>query len=105
MTQQLDPVCLGLGASYGYSGDDLTNPRAAVLRGEVPYLPVGAARPDSVLELRIHGVGGAPPPDNLETPDTLQVAGDSTAGSTGPGIRVDARQRPRCGARPTPGAS
>ncbi|MGI8882123.1 MAG: hypothetical protein ACR2KJ_16760 [Jatrophihabitans sp.] len=77
---QLDPICLGLGGSYGYSGDDLTSPRAAVLRGEVPYLPLGTAQPDSVLELRIHGVGGAPASDNLETPDTLQEAGDSTAG-------------------------
>jgi hypothetical protein len=80
--QRLDPIVLGLGAAEGYSGDDLTNSRYATLAGEVPYLATDGSTPnaDPVLELRIHGVGGAPPQDNLETPATLQVAGDSTAG-------------------------
>jgi hypothetical protein len=77
--QRLGPIVLGVGAADGYSGQDLTNPRDAALAGEVPYRLVGAD-PKQVLELRIHGVGGAPPPDNLETPSTLQVAGDGTAG-------------------------
>ena len=74
---QLDPITLGLGAVYGYSGSDLTNLRSA-LPDEVPYTPEGA--PEQVLELRIHGVGGAPATDNLETPSVLQVAGDGAAG-------------------------
>ncbi|HZZ97743.1 MAG TPA: hypothetical protein VFE19_12030 [Jatrophihabitantaceae bacterium] len=77
MTEQLDPITLGLGAVYGYSGSDLTNLRSA-LPDEVPYTPVGER--EQVLELRIHGVGGAPATDNLETPAVLQVAGDGAAG-------------------------
>ncbi|MFN2517428.1 MAG: hypothetical protein ABR604_00075 [Jatrophihabitantaceae bacterium] len=79
--QPLKPVVLGLGAGYGYSGDDLTNARNAALDGEVPFLPLPSGNSDgSVIELRIHGVGGAPPQENLESPSTLQVAGDRTAG-------------------------
>jgi hypothetical protein len=78
---RLEPIVIGMGAVYGYSGNDLTNVHDSALAGEVPYLPLGsAAVANAVLELRIHGVGGAPPPDNLETPATLQVAGDATAG-------------------------
>ncbi|PZS16370.1 MAG: hypothetical protein DLM57_10585 [Pseudonocardiales bacterium] len=79
--QPLKPVVLGLGAAHGYSGDDLTNARNAALSGEVPFLPLGSGHDEgSVIELRIHGVGGAPPQENLESPSTLQVAGDRTAG-------------------------
>jgi hypothetical protein len=80
--QQLGPITIGMGAADGYSGSDLTNPRFATLAGEVPYLSVDGSTlmADPVLELRIHGVGGAPAADNLESPDTLQVAGDATAG-------------------------
>jgi hypothetical protein len=80
--QRLGPIVLGLGAAEGYSGSDLTNPRLATLAGEVPYLAADGSTPqaDPVLELRIHGVGGAAAADNLETPNTLQVAGDGTAG-------------------------
>ncbi len=80
--QRLGPVVLGMGASQGYSGDDLTNAHNATLAGEVPYLALDGSTPDAdpVLELRIHGVGGAPSSDNLETPATLQVSGDGTAG-------------------------
>jgi hypothetical protein len=81
--QQLRPVVLSLGSPSGYSGDDLTNPKDAVLAGEVPILRFGA-EPDSpersVVELRIHGVGGAPPEENLGSPNTIQVGGDATAG-------------------------
>ena len=79
---QLGPITLGMGAGDGYSGTDLTNPRLAALAGEVPYLAVDRGTPnaDPVLELRIHGVGGAPATDNLETPATVQVSGDATAG-------------------------
>ena len=45
----------------------------------MPYQPPGTA-PAQTLELRIHGVGGAPPEVNLESPATLQVAGDGRAG-------------------------
>ncbi len=77
--QRLAPITLGLGAVYGYSGADVTNPHDVVLAGEVPYLPDG--EPDSEpIELRIHGIGGAPSTDNLQTPSTVQVAGDDTAG-------------------------
>ena len=80
-TQQLDPITLGMDAADGYSGADLTNPRLAALAGEVPYLALDRrSKADPVLELRIHGVGGAPATDNLETPATVQVAGDGTAG-------------------------
>jgi len=75
----LDEIVIGLGAANGYSGDDLTNARDAAIAGEVPYLASGTA-PVTPLELRIHGVGGAPPQDNLETPSTVQVSGDATAG-------------------------
>ncbi len=79
--QHLAPVVIGLDAAQGYSGQDLTNPRIAALRGEVPYLAAtDLDSPRVPLELRVHGVGGAPPADNLECPDTLQVAGDATAG-------------------------
>ena len=79
--EQLAEIVMGLAAVDGYSGGDLTNPRKAALRGEVLYLPRGAATAAAPpLELRVHGVGGAPPADNLETPNTLQVAGDDSAG-------------------------
>ena len=79
---RLGPITLGVGAADGYSGDDLTNPRTATLAGEVPYLAADGSTPgaDPVLELRIHGVGGAPASDNLQSPATVQVAGDGTAG-------------------------
>jgi hypothetical protein len=96
--QRLGPITLGMGAAEGYSGTDLTNPRLAALAGEVPYLALDGATPDAdpVLELRIHGVGGAPPSDNLETPNTLQVAGDGTAGFYRPWYPGGtARGRPR----------
>lgn len=78
----LAPITLGVGAAVGYSGADLTNPRTATLAGEVPYLALDGSTPhaDPVLELRIHGVGGAPSTDNLQVPATVQVAGDATAG-------------------------
>lgn len=79
--QTLKPVVLGLGTGYGYSGMDLTNPRDAALSGEVPFLPAQSEQSaGAVIELRIHGVGGAPPQENLECPATVQVAGDATAG-------------------------
>ena len=77
--EPLGGLTLGLGSTYGYSGADLTNLRQALARGEVPYQPPGTA-PAETLELRIHGVGGAPPAVNLESPATLQVAGDGRAG-------------------------
>ncbi len=77
--KRLDELELGLGSTYGYSGDDLTNVRLALARGEVPYQPPGP-EPTRTLELRIHGVGGAPPAVNLEAPATLQVGGDGRAG-------------------------
>ncbi|GAA3153371.1 hypothetical protein GCM10010531_00300 [Blastococcus jejuensis] len=72
-------VSPGLGAVEGFSGDDLTNPAAAVAGGEVPFAGHhgGAV---TALELRIHGVGGASAEENLETPSVLQVAGDHRAG-------------------------
>src|SRR4051794_23092078 len=80
--QLLGPVVIGMGAAYGYSGSDLTSPRSAARACEVPYLAADGSAEDAdpVLELRIHGVGGAPATDNLESPGTLQVAGDGTAG-------------------------
>ena len=77
--EPLGGVTLGLGSTYGYSGGDLTNLRLALARDEVPYQPPGPG-PTETLELRIHGVGGAPPEVNLESPATLQVAGDGRAG-------------------------
>src|SRR3954447_19821198 len=79
---RLGPITLGVGAADGYSGDDLTSPRTATLAGEVPYLAADGTTllADPVLELRIHGVGGASASDNLQTPATVQVAGDGTAG-------------------------
>src|SRR5438067_777460 len=77
---RLAPVVLGLGAADGYAACDLTNVQDAALAGEVPFLPLGAVEPAPPLELRIHGVGGAPPQQNLESPSTLQVSGDATAG-------------------------
>lgn len=68
-----------LGARNGYSGEDLTSLQVAYDRSEV-------AKPDphvdynEVLELRIHGVGGASAETNLETPTTLMVSGDQKAG-------------------------
>src|SRR3954452_507219 len=82
MADVLGPITLGVGAADGYSGADLTNPRTATLAGEVPYLAADGSTPaaDPILELRIHGVGGAPASDNLQSPATVQVAGDDTAG-------------------------
>jgi hypothetical protein len=81
MTEQLALIAMGLGAGRGYSRSDLTNPRGACLRGEVPFVDVtGDGQGGSVLELRIHGVGGARPENNLEAPATIQVSGDGTAG-------------------------
>ena len=79
---RLAPITIGLGAACGYSGADLTDPRTAALAGEVPFLALDGRTPgaDPVLELRIHGVGGAPSTENLEVPATVQVAGDATAG-------------------------
>lgn len=68
-----------LGTRGGYSADDLVSLQVAYERFEV-------SRPDprvphnEVLELRIHGVGGASAESNLETPTTLMVAGDKKAG-------------------------
>jgi len=75
----LGPVVLGLGATCGYSGDDLTNLRHALDNHEVPFQGMDTRNPRT-LELRIHGVGGAPATDNLESPAVLQVAGDRHAG-------------------------
>lgn len=77
--EPLNEIVLGLGAGDGYSGDDLTNLQTALQHDEVPYLH-DADPSHPVLELRIHGVGGAPATDNLETPSVLQVAGDAQAG-------------------------
>ena len=75
----LQGPALGLGSTYGYSGADLTNLRTAIARDEVVWQPENTTEPRT-LELRIHGVGGAPPEVNLESPATLQVAGDARAG-------------------------
>ncbi|MGY1620122.1 hypothetical protein ACI797_25570 [Geodermatophilus sp. SYSU D00691] len=75
---RLAGVVLAPGAGQAFSGEDLTSPATALGRGEVPALADGD--PVDVLQLRIHGVGGAPAPDNLESPATLQVAGDGRAG-------------------------
>lgn len=79
----LERITMATNATAGYSGSDLTAAGTAVSHGEVPYLrldpsgrPVGAP----VLELRIHGVGGAPPEQNLESPSTVMLSGDSSAG-------------------------
>ncbi|RKS68589.1 hypothetical protein CLV35_3718 [Motilibacter peucedani] len=90
----LEQPGIGLGHAFGYSGADLTGVWAAHGRGEVSSLcrPPGAPLP--VLEIRVHGVGGASAETNLETPSTLQVAGDSSAGfyrSWYPGSRAPAR--------------
>jgi hypothetical protein len=83
-TELLAPVVLGVGAVDGYSGADLSNPRDAALAGEVPFAGPPPYQSDRarkpVLEMRIHGVGGAPANVNLETPNVVQVAGDGTAG-------------------------
>lgn len=76
--QVLAPLVLGVGAARGFAGTDLTGAPTAVAAGEVPLRRPGAAR--SVLELRVHGVGGAPPAENLQSPATVQVAGDGVAG-------------------------
>ncbi|MEP6853442.1 MAG: hypothetical protein ABJA87_12415 [bacterium] len=83
VARELPPLLLAPGSVFAYSGDDATSPRAAVLAGEVPILRPGTTPdgpPQAVLELRIHGVGGAPAEENLERPSTIQVAGDATAG-------------------------
>ncbi|MGY1602100.1 hypothetical protein [Geodermatophilus sp. SYSU D00815] len=91
---RLAGVVLAPGAGQAFSGEDLTSPAAALARGEVPALADGD--PVDVLQLRIHGVGGAPAPENLESPATVQVAGDGRAGffrAWFPG--APARGRPR----------
>jgi predicted outer membrane lipoprotein len=75
--ERLGPYALGLGSTYGYSGEDLANALEAQARGELPVQPDDAP---ATLELRIHGVGGAPAPVNLESPAAIQVAGDHRAG-------------------------
>jgi hypothetical protein len=79
----LERITMATNATAGYSGSDLTAAGTAVSHGEVPYLrldpngrPIGAP----VLEMRIHGVGGAPPEQNLESPSTVLMSGDNSAG-------------------------
>jgi hypothetical protein len=76
---KLKEIVLALGAQGGYSGDDLTNLHGTARRNEVAWLGADGSH-DRVLELRVHGVGGAPPSDNLESPAVLQTAGDADAG-------------------------
>jgi hypothetical protein len=66
---------VGVGRPYGYTGDDVVGVAEAYKRGEVT-----AVRQGDIVELRVHGVGGAAPETNLGVPHTLQVAGDSSAG-------------------------
>lgn len=40
----------------------------------------GSPIPDQIVELRVHGVGGATPEELLDVPHTTQVAGDPAAG-------------------------
>ena len=68
-----------LGAKDGYSAEDLTSLQLAYECFEVSR-PDPTIRENEVLELRIHGVGGASAETNLETPTTLMVAGDKKAG-------------------------
>jgi hypothetical protein len=72
---RLPPLANGVADPLGFSGDDVTSALKATLAGAVD----GAA-PGGLLELRIHGVGGANPVDMLEHPHVVQVGGDYTAG-------------------------
>jgi hypothetical protein len=76
----LEEITLGLCTGHGYAGDELTAAATAARAGEVPMLRDGANTSQRVLELRVHGVGGAPPTENLEAPACVQVAGDRSAG-------------------------
>jgi hypothetical protein len=77
-----DPVSLGMGAAWGFSGSDTTSPAQAANAAAIPdTLPVpmqqgGGAR-WRATELRVHGVSGSDGPTMLEHPGALQVAGDS----------------------------
>ena len=76
----LEEIALGLGTGDGYSSDDLTAAATAARAGEVPLLRDSWDSRQLVLELRVHGVGGAPATENLESPACVQVAGDRSAG-------------------------
>lgn len=79
----LQRITMATDAAAGYSGSDLTAAGTAVSRNEVPYLRSDASGQSvgaPVLELRIHGVGGAPPEQNLESPSTVLMSGDASAG-------------------------
>jgi hypothetical protein len=76
----LEEITIGLGTGAGYASDDLTAAATAARAGEVPILRDGANTSQRVLELRVHGVGGAPATENLEAPACVQVAGDRSAG-------------------------
>jgi hypothetical protein len=70
----LDEITLGLGTGAGYAGDELTAAATAARAGEVPMLRGNVDTCQRVLELRVHGVGGAPASENLEAPACVQVA-------------------------------
>ncbi|MFY9931531.1 MAG: hypothetical protein WAK82_26365 [Streptosporangiaceae bacterium] len=70
-------VVLGLGAAWGFAPADQTSP---ALAGAAGALIDTAMTDQPVTELRIHGVSGSDGPTILEHPQTLQVAGDGTAG-------------------------
>ncbi len=56
----LEEIALGLGTGDGYASDDLTAAATAARAGEVPLLRDSWDSRQLVLELRVHGVGGAP---------------------------------------------
>ena len=71
-------VVLGLGAAWGFARADQAPSPA--LAGAAGALIDTAMTDQPVTELRIHGVSGSDGPTILEHPQTLQVAGDGTAG-------------------------
>jgi hypothetical protein len=76
-----DPISLGMGAAWGYSGSDLTSPTQAANVGAIPDTLAVQTQQDGArwwaTELRVHGVSGSNGPTMLEHPAAVQVAGDS----------------------------